>query len=147
MLLLQNKKARAEFEILKTLTAGIQLSGPEVKSLRLKNGSLRGSFIKIIGSELFLLNAHIAPYSYADNTHYDSKRSRKLLVTKREREQLVAQIEQKKVTLVPLTIELRGRFVKVTVGVAKGLKKYEKRARIKARDQARDTARELKQVR
>ena len=90
MLLLKNKKANLEYSIEKTYTAGVVLSGPEVKSLRNKSGSLNGSFIKNIGNELFLINAQISPYKFADNKEYDPKRTRKLLMKKKE---IVAKIE------------------------------------------------------
>ena len=145
MVLVPNKKARAEYAISKTLTAGIVLSGAEVKSLRLKQGSLKGSYIKLVGGELFLINAHISPYKFADpRKDYDPVRSRKLLVTKRELTDIQAQQEQKNVVLVPLSIDAVGRHIKVQVGIGKGLKKYEKRERIKKRDQERDIAREMK---
>ena len=71
MILIKNKRARFDYEIEKKYSAGIVLSGPEVKSLRNKQANLRGSYVKIIGGEAFLINAQIQPYSYADNTKYD----------------------------------------------------------------------------
>lgn len=145
MVLIPNKKARAEYAISKTLTAGIVLSGAEVKSLRARQGSLKGSYVKLVGGELFLINAQISPYKFSDpRKTYDPKRSRKLLVKKSELLELQALQEQKKVVLVPLAIELLGNLIKVKVGVGKGLKKYEKRERIKKRDLERDVAREMK---
>ena len=145
MLLVSNKKALSEYAIGKTLTAGIVLSGGEAKSLRLGQGSLSGSYIKTIGGELFLINAHISPYAFSDpHKKTDPKRSRKLLLTKAELQQLQALQEQKKSVLVPLSIQSVGRYIKVMVGVGKGLKKFEKRERLKTRDLARDTAREVK---
>lgn len=145
MILVSNRRARAEYAISKTFTAGIVLSGAEVKSLRLKQGSLKGSYIKLVGGELFLLNAQISPYKFADSRlEYDPKRSRKLLIKKKELLDLQALQEQKKVSLVPLAIELNGKYIKVSVGVGKGLKKFEKKERLKKRDQERDVAKELK---
>ncbi len=144
MVLVSNKKARSEYDISKTFYAGIVLSGAEVKSLRLRQGSLMGSYVKILQNELFLINAQISPYSFADQSSYDPKRTRKLLVTKKEISQLSSAEEQKKIVLVPLSIELKGNLIKVKVAVGRGLKKYEKRERIKKRDQARDLAREIK---
>lgn len=145
MVLIPNKKARAEYAISKTVTAGIVLSGAEVKSLRLRQGSLKGSYVKIVSGELFLLNAQISPYKFVDPRRaYDPKRTRKLLVTKKELLEMQALQEQKNVVLIPLSIELLGNLIKVKVGIGKGLKKHEKRERIKKRDQARDIAREMK---
>lgn len=142
MILLSNKKARAEFEIVKTLTAGIVLSGAEVKSLRLKNGSLTGSFVKIVAGEVFLLNAHIGPYSFADSSKYDPKQTRKLLLQKQEIDQLVGSLEKKNLTVIPLAIEAVGRRIKATIALARGLKKFEKRDKLKQRDIQRNAARE-----
>src|SRR5690554_5566258 len=80
VILLTNKKATFEYEILRTLVAGVVLTGAEVKSLRHKSGSLTGSFVKVMGDEAFLLNAQISPYKFADNREYDPKRTRKLLL-------------------------------------------------------------------
>ncbi len=145
MILVPNKKARAEYSILKTFTAGVVLTGAEVKSLRLKQGSLKGSYIKLIDGELYLVNAHISPYKFSDpRKNYDPTRTRKLLVKKRELADLQATQEQKKITFVPLSIDAVGRHIKVQVGIGKGLKKFEKRERIKKRDLERDIARDMK---
>jgi SsrA-binding protein len=120
------------------------LRGGEVKSLRLKSGSLTGSYVKIIGGELFLIGAQITPYKFSDNTDYDPKRTRKLLLKKKEVEQLTIDLEQKKLTLIPLQFETAGRNIKLVFGIGKGLKQFEKRAKIKERDQKRDLQRDLK---
>ena len=145
MLLLKNKKATHEYKIEKTYTAGIVLSGSEVKSLRNKNGSLNGSFVKNLGSELFLINAQISPYKFADNTDYDPKRTRKLLMRKREIVALISSLEQKGRTLVPLSLELLGNKVKLKFGLGVGLKLHDKRAKLKDRTLKRETARAIKE--
>jgi SsrA-binding protein len=144
MILLVNKKATFEYEILHKIEAGVVLSGAEVKSLRNKSGSLTGSFVKIIGEEAFLLNAQISPYKFADNREYDPKRTRKLLLKKREILELLEASSQKGNTLVPLNFSTSGRMIKLTFGVGRGKKLFEKRAKLKERDIARDTAREQK---
>lgn len=144
MVLLKNKKARHEYEIEKTYLAGVLLSGSEVKSLRNKSGSLQGSFIKIIAGEVFLINAQISPYKFADNREYDPKRTRKLLLRKREIANLQGYLDQKGRTLVPLQFELQGNRVKLQFGVGKGLKLHDKRAKLKKRTQQRDLERQLK---
>ena len=88
--LLKNRRATYEYEIFKKYEAGIVLSGPEVKSLRAKSGSFFGSYIKLLSGEAFLLNAQITPYKFAENEDYDPKRTRKLLLHKKE----LAEIEQ-----------------------------------------------------
>lgn len=143
-MLVVNKKAHFEYEILHTFEAGVVLSGAEVKSLRQKSGSLTGSFVKIIGNEAFLLNAQISPYKYAANQDYEPKRTRKLLLKKKEINQLLESSAQKGNTLVPLAFELSGRMIKLKFGVGRGKKQFEKRAKLKERDIARDMARDLK---
>jgi len=144
MVLLVNKKAHFEYEILHTYQAGVVLSGPEVKSLRGKSGSLTGSFVKIIGEEAFLLNAQISPYTYADNREYDPKRTRRLLLKKKEILLLLEVSAQKGSALVPLSFAAVGRVIKLNFGVGRGKKHFEKRAKLKERDLARDTARDLR---
>lgn len=141
MTLVVHKRARYEYSIEKTFTAGMVLEGREVKSLRLKHASLTGSYIKILSGELYLINAQINPYSFADNKDYDPKRTRKLLVKKRELLALQSLLEKKQRTLVPLKIFTAGRFIKLEFGLGKGLKKFEKRAKIRERDLARQDAR------
>jgi len=144
MTLLANKKAHFEYEVLRTLMAGVVLTGAEVKSLRHKSGSLTGSFVKIIGEEAFLLNAQISPYKFANNQDYDPKRTRKLLLRHKEIASLLEASQQKGQSLIPLTFELLGNHIKVKVGVARGRKQFEKRAKLKERDIARDMAREMR---
>jgi SsrA-binding protein len=142
--LVVNKKARHEFKISKTLTAGIVLSGSEVKSLRLKHASLVGSFVKVIGKEVFLINAQINPYSFADTTDYEPKKTRKLLVKKKEIYDLLEVTSQKGWSIVPLKIFLLGKRIKLEIGIGKGKKEYEKRAVLKERTIKRETDRALK---
>ena len=145
MILLINKKAKFDYEISKTYLAGIALSGAEVKSLRNKSGSLKGSFVKIIGHEAFLINAQITPYKFADNRDYDPKRTRKLLLNKKEIYQLIGFSDQKNWAIVPLSIELIGNRIKLKLGVGKGRKQFEKREVIKKRDEKRKLAKIVKQ--
>jgi SsrA-binding protein len=145
MILIPNKKARFEYVIDSTFMAGVVLSGGEVKSLRKQSGSLTGSFVKILGGEAFLLNAQITPYSRADNREYDPKRTRKLLLTKKELEKLQVASDQKGIVLVPLAFELKGKHIKVSIGLGRGKKQFERRADLKKRAVERDVARELKQ--
>lgn len=145
MILVLNKRASHDFSIGQTLYAGLVLTGPEVKSLRLKHGSLQGSFVKIVGEEAFLLNAQINPYAYADNRDYQPKRTRKLLLKKREIFKLMEADSQKGNALVPLAIEAQGRQLKLKIGVGTGKKQHEKRAELKKKAIERDVSRELKE--
>ncbi|MFZ5376549.1 MAG: SsrA-binding protein SmpB [Patescibacteria group bacterium] len=144
MLLAINKRAKSEYEINKTYQAGIVLSGSEVKSLRNKHASFLGSYVKILQNEAFLLNAQINPYKFSNNDDYDPKRSRKLLLKKREIQGLIAVSDQKGWAVVPLSFELVGNKIKLNLGVGKGKKVYEKRQDIKKRDLERETSREMK---
>ena len=144
MLLVKNKKASYEYELGKKYQAGIVLSGAEVKSLRLKHASLNGSYIKAIGNELFLINAQINPYSFANNEDYDPKKSRKLLLKKREIQNLIENSQQKGYAIVPISLELVGNKIKVLLAIGKGKKEFEKRATIKKRDLKRELSKEVK---
>lgn len=147
MILVQNKKARFEYDIEKTYQAGLVLTGPEVKSLRSKHASLTGSYVQIQSGEAVLLNAQINPYAYANNNDYDPRRTRKLLLSKKEILQLEELHKNGKRALVALAIELKGNLIKVKIGVGRGLKKYDKREKIKKRDQERQIQRQMKSVR
>ena len=144
MLLIKNKKARHEYEISKTYHAGVVLSGGEVKSLRLKHGSLTGSYVKHIGGELFLINAQINPYKFAKNEDYDPKKTRKLLLRKKEIYQLAGASDKKGWNIVPLSFELEHNKIKLIIGLGKGRKQFEKREILKKKAMKMDVARELK---
>ncbi|MCF7835636.1 MAG: SsrA-binding protein SmpB [Candidatus Marinimicrobia bacterium] len=145
MALLENKKAFFDYEILEKFDAGIKLLGFEVKALKLKRGSLIGSHAIVRGGEAFVVGMQIMPYQ-PNNTpaDYDPARTRKLLLSKKEIMHLAEKDSQKGLTIVPLTIYTKNGLIKMSLGVARGLKKYDKREKIKARDTKRDVERELK---
>jgi SsrA-binding protein len=144
MSLVVNKKAHHEYTIETKYTAGIVLSGQEVKSLRLGHASFAGSYIKILGGEAFLLNTQINKYPYSQEKDYDPKRTRKLLLNKRELLELQEWSHNKGRTIVPLTFFVGGRNIKVDIGVGRGKKVHEKRAVLKQRDQEREIERDTK---
>lgn len=144
MLLLDNARARFEYEISDTLVAGVVLSGGEVKSLRGKHGSLAGSFVKILGDEIWLVNVQISPYPFANNLDYDPKRSRKLLLKRHEILKLKTDAQQKGRVMIPLRIEALGHFIKVIIGIGRGRTTVDKRAVVKKREQARELDRFVK---
>ena len=144
MSLVFNRKAQYEYAISKKFIAGVILSGAEVKSLRLQQASLNGSYIKEIGGELFLLNAQINAYSFAKQEDYDPKRSRKLLLKKNEIESLAQACKQKGFAIVPLAFFLSHNRIKLEIALAKGKKEYEKREVIKKRDLQRESDRLMK---
>jgi SsrA-binding protein len=140
---ISNKKAYFNYEISETFEAGVNLLGPEVKSVRLGKADLTGSFIKIVGGEAFLLNAKIFPYQNAQVENYDENRTRKLLLHKAQIISLKSKIEGSNLSLIPVSLYIKSGFVKVEVGLGKGKKQYEKRESIKKRDIKRDIEREL----
>lgn len=130
-----NPKAKFDYQILDTLEAGLVLTGQEVKSARGGNISLKGAHAGIVKGELWLINAHIGAYQKAgDLKDYDSTRSRKLLIKKRELAKLIGTLQSKGLTLIPVSVYTKGRRLKVELGLARGKKKYEKREVIKKRD-------------
>jgi SsrA-binding protein len=139
-----NKKARHEFQLLDRFEAGIVLTGAEVKSVKLGRVSLRESYARIIGSELFLINANISPYSFADNSDYEAKRSRKLLMHKREILRLTQKIIVKNTTLVPTAIYTKKGKIKVEIALAKGKQEFEKREAKRRKDLDREAEKVLK---
>ncbi len=139
-----NNKAFFDYEMLEKVEAGINLYGPEVKAIRLGHADLKGSFVKIIGSEVYLVNAKIYPYKYAVTEGYDQKRTRKLLLHKREIIALKSRIDGSNLSLVPLSMYTTKGFIKVEIGLGKGKKEYEKREKIKKRDIQRSVEQELR---
>ena len=145
MSLLENKKAYFDYEIIDKLEAGVELFGFEVKSLRGKHGSLTGAYVVADGKEAWLLNANIPPYQ-AKNTPagYNPTRSRRLLMAKKEITKLTGTAKEKGLTLVPISLYNKGRFIKVSVGIGRGKKKFDKRETIKKRESDREIHRVIK---
>ncbi|MEO0231913.1 MAG: SsrA-binding protein SmpB [candidate division WOR-3 bacterium] len=140
----ENKKVYRDYEILEEIEAGIELLGGEVKSI--KNGaiSLKDSFVKFEGGEAFILNLYIAPYKYSGSIPYDPERKRKLLLKKAEIKRLIGKVKERGLTIVPLKVYLKRKWIKVLIGLVRGRKKYEKRQIIKEREIKREIERELK---
>ena len=140
-----NRKARHDYEIKQSYEAGIVLSGAETKSLRMGHGHLRGAFVNIKDDELWLFNATITATNSNKNalTEEDQTRPRKLLIKPKELRELILAKEQG-LTIIPLKLLTKKRFIKVEIATARGLKKYDKRAKIKQRDTERDINRSLK---
>lgn len=141
----ENRKAYFDYEMLEKYEAGIELLGMEVKSMRAGRMSLEGSFVIVRGGEVFLINASIPPYQ-AKNTpkDYDPLRNRKLLLTKKEIQELASSEKNKSLTIVPISVYNKGRKIKLLVALVKGKKKYDKRESIKKRDTDRELRREYK---
>jgi SsrA-binding protein len=140
----QNRKAYHDYYIEETLEAGISLLGTEVKSLREGKANLKDSYVIMKGKEAFLLNCHISPYSHGNIVNHDPLRSRKLLLHRKEIEELMGKSLQKGYTLIPLKIYFKDSHAKVELGVAKGKRLYEKREKIKEREAKRAIERVMK---
>lgn len=125
--LVSNKKAFYNYEILETFEAGIALVGSEIKSLRSHGGNLQDAYVATTKGELFLLQASIAPYSYATVYNHEERRPRKLLMHKNEILRLSAKITEKGIALVPLSLYLKEGRVKVKLALVKGKKQHDKR--------------------
>lgn len=132
-----NKKALYEYEIFEKIEAGIELLGAEVKSARLGQVSLADSYAIIREGELFLLNAYFAPYKKA-MTKLDPRRTRKLLLHKKEVARLAGKLKERGLSLVPLRMYFRHNVLKVELGLGKGKKKYEKREALKKKEAERE---------
>ncbi|GAB4217198.1 MAG: SsrA-binding protein SmpB [Synechococcales cyanobacterium] len=143
--IVDNRRARFEYEVLETLEAGIQLSGTEVKSIRAGKVNLQDAFTLIRDREAWLLNMHISPHSTASKVfNHDPTRRRKLLLHRQEISRLAGLTEQKGLTLIPLKLILTKGWIKVHLAVARGKKLHDKRDSIKERDIQRDMQRDLK---
>ncbi|MEX2514666.1 MAG: SsrA-binding protein SmpB [Candidatus Paceibacterota bacterium] len=145
MTLLRNKTARRDVAIQQTYEAGIELFGFEVKSLRKKEGSLKGSHVVVRGGEAWLTNAHIPPFQPANAPEdFDTYRTRRLLLHADEIAELAGYEKQNGVALVPIRLYNSGGRIKLEIGVGRGKKSYDKREDIKRRDMKREVDRTLK---
>jgi SsrA-binding protein len=140
---IRNKKARFNFEILETVEAGLVLEGSEVKSLRDGKGNIDEAFARVRNGEVWLYNMHIGPYDQAGQFGHDTRRTRKLLLKKREINRFLGRAVEKGSTLVPLTVYFKRGWAKVELGVARGKREFDKREDLKKRDAKRDIAREM----
>lgn len=144
---ISNKKAPSSFNVIERIEAGIALLGSEVKALRAGHANLSGSYAKIIGSEVYLVNAKIFPYEYSRLENYQEDRTRKLLLHKKEILSLKSKLDQGSFTLIPTFIyEKNGNF-KIEVALAKGKKKGERRRDSKRQALARAAEQDIKKFR
>lgn len=142
---IENKRAFYDYTILERFEAGINLYGSEVKAVRLGHADLTGSHVRIMGSEAYLINAKIFPYQYSRPEKYDEKRTRKLLLHKREIIALKSKTEGQNLTLVPVSMYTTKSFIKVEIALGKGKKQYDKKESIKKHDIQREVAQELEE--
>ncbi|MCP0886333.1 SsrA-binding protein SmpB [Ligilactobacillus sp. WILCCON 0076] len=145
--LAQNKKASHDYRILDTVEAGMVLTGTEIKSIRASRINLKDGFAQVRNGEAWLMNVHISIYDQGNQFNHDPLRNRKLLLHKKQLQQLAEQTSKKGTTLVPLKVYIKNGFAKVLIGIAEGKHDYDKRETIKKRDQEREIRRTLKNYR
>ena len=133
-----NRKARHDYHIDDTFEAGMVLTGTEIKSIRAGRVNLRDSFATVKEGELWLLNAHIAPYDQGTYANHEPRRPRKLLMHRREINRIAGKLQEKGFTLVPLRLYLKNNLAKVELGLARGKKQYDKRAALRQRETRRE---------
>ena len=143
---IENREARFNYSIEDTIESGIVLVGSEVKSIRLGKMSLKDSFVRIAGGEVFLVNSHIATYEKASLFVPDTRRTRKLLLHKAQIARLEKRTSEKGYALVPLKVYFVKGNAKLLLGIGKGKKLFDKKETIKNRDINRQLKRDLKNV-
>jgi len=135
--IINNRRARHEYEILDKVEAGIELQGTEVKSLRAGKVNLQEAFCAVDSDGLQLYNCHIAPYRHGGYANHNPTRSRRLLLHKNEIEKFKKGTEQKGLTIVPLRLYFRNGWAKVEIALARGKKLHDKRRDIAERETKR----------
>ena len=146
-LIARNKKARRRYEILDTWEAGLALQGTEVKSLRNGQCSLDEAFARPRNGELYVVDMHIPPYEQGNRENHEPKRPRKLLLHKREVNNLIAQINQKGLTLVPLSVYFRNGRAKLELALARGKSFADRREDVRERDAEREVRQAMRRRR
>ncbi len=140
-LVTSNRKARHDYSIVESFEAGIALVGTEVKSLRAGKCNLQDSYATFEGPkdtpELWLIGAHINPYEHGTSSNHDPRRKRKLLLKRRELGRLKRKVEEKGLTIVPLSVYFSGPYAKVELGLVRGKRQYDKRQTLKKREEDR----------
>ena len=139
-----NKKAYHDYHVLESLEVGIVLTGTEIKSIREGRVNIRDAYAKPERGELWLLNAHIAGYQAGSHYNHEPNRPRKLLLHRRQIDELAGLVTQKSLTLVPLKLYIRKGIAKLEIGVVRGKKQYDKRETMARRETEREIERALK---
>ncbi len=142
---IRNKRASFEFEFIETFTAGIQLFGTEIKSIRAGKASLVDSFCYFNRNELFVKGMHISEYKFGSYYNHEEKRERKLLLNRKELDKLDRKTKESGLTIVPLKIFLNPKgFAKMDIAICRGKKHYDKRESLKQKDHKREIDRMMK---
>jgi SsrA-binding protein len=136
---IQNKKAKFDYEIIDTYTAGIVLTGTEIKSIRLGKAQIAESFCEFNNNELFAINTYIEEYLFGNQFNHKARSERKLLLNKRELKSLARSVQAKGLTIIPLKLFTNEKgMAKLQIGLCKGKKTYDKRESLKEQDTKRD---------
>lgn len=143
-LLADNRKAGYDYEFLDHYEAGVVLLGTEVKAIREGKVNLRDSYARLEGSEVWMYNVHVSPYSHTGYASHEALRKRKLLLNRAEIRKLIGKTVEKGLTLVPTRMYLKNGRVKVNLALARGKKSYDKRESIKRRESDRETRAAIK---
>ena len=143
----RNRRARHDYRIEDTYEAGLVLTGTEVKSLRAGRASLADGFAQISDGEVWLHNVHIPEYTQGTWTNHEVRRTRKLLLHRREIDKLAAKTAEQGLTLVPLELYFKDGMAKVELGLGRGKRTYDKRQDLASRDAAREVQRALRRRR
>ena len=143
----RNRRARHDYHVEDTFEAGLVLTGTEVKSLRAGRASLTEAFAQISGDELWLHGLHIPEYAQGTWTNHDPRRTRKLLLHRKEIDRLASQVAERGFTIVPLSLYFSGGKAKVELALARGKRTYDKRHDLARRDAAREVDRALRRRR
>ena len=143
----RNRRARYDYHVEDTLEAGLVLTGTEVKSLRAGRASLTEAFAQMSGGELWLHGLHIPEYAQGTWTNHEPRRTRKLLLHRKEIDRLASQVAERGFTIVPLSLYFSGGRAKVELALARGKRTYDKRRDLARRDAAREVDRALRRRR
>lgn len=140
----QNRRARHDYQLVDVYEAGLSLTGTEIKSIRANQVTLQHAFVSPRNGELWLMEANIAPYVHGNLNNHEPKRSRRLLLHKREINKILMQLATKGVTCIPTKMYLKNGRAKLEIAVAKGKKKFDKRHDLAKKDAKRDMDRAIK---
>jgi SsrA-binding protein len=141
----ENRRARYDYFIEETFEVGIMLTGTEVKSLRVGRANIAESYASVEGREIKLVNADIPPYGHANRFNHEPRRHRKLLLHRKQIEELIGRTQEKGLTLVPLKVYLQRGLAKIELGLGRGRKLYDKREAIAKREMDRERQQALRQ--
>lgn len=144
-ILARNRRANYDYAIEDTIEAGIVLQGTEIKSIRAGRVQLKEAYVQIRNNEAWVINMHISPYEQGNRYNHDPTRTRKLLLQRRQINQLIGKTQQQGYTIVPIQVHLKNGFAKLLIGVGKGKKHHDRREDLKRKEANRDMQRALKE--